>query len=193
MNNKGFTLIELLIVVAIIGVLAAFALPKFQDAREKSYMAAMKNDLRNMVAAQETFFDRDDNTRGVYVFSKTSQSYDFLATDYAKAVEIAETADWNLLTDATFAPALDALYDAISFRVSPDVQIVVVPSITVTEGLEHQAKGYVALAKHRRAQDKMCSVTINSGPLGTLAARDQVVQCGLNDSGLDVTDYVQIP
>ncbi|GIW52652.1 MAG: hypothetical protein KatS3mg081_2007 [Gemmatimonadales bacterium] len=56
MNRKGFTLIELLIVVVIIGILAAIAIPKFANTKEKAYVAAMKSDLRNLVSAQESFF-----------------------------------------------------------------------------------------------------------------------------------------
>jgi type IV pilus assembly protein PilA len=54
--RKGFTLIELLIVVVIIGILAAIAIPKFANTKEKAYVAAMKSDLRNMATAQESYF-----------------------------------------------------------------------------------------------------------------------------------------
>src|SRR3989442_8210236 len=56
MNRKGFTLIELLIVVVIIGILAAIAIPKFANTKEKAYLASMKSDLRNLVAEEEMFF-----------------------------------------------------------------------------------------------------------------------------------------
>jgi len=56
MNRKGFTLIELLIVVVIIGILAAIAIPKFANTKSKAYITAMKSDLRNLVASQESFF-----------------------------------------------------------------------------------------------------------------------------------------
>jgi type IV pilus assembly protein PilA len=55
-NSKGFTLIELLIVVVIIGILAAIAIPKFANTKEKAYIAAMKSDLRNLVTAEESYF-----------------------------------------------------------------------------------------------------------------------------------------
>ena len=66
--RKGFTLIELLIVVVIIGILAAIAIPKFANTKEKAYMASMKSDLRNLVTAQEAYFaDRTSytNTTGL--------------------------------------------------------------------------------------------------------------------------------
>jgi len=55
-NTKGFTLIELLIVVVIIGILAAIAIPKFANTKEKAYVASMKSDLRNLITAQEAYF-----------------------------------------------------------------------------------------------------------------------------------------
>src|SRR5665647_1636246 len=55
-NRKGFTLIELLIVVVIIGILAAIAIPKFANTKQKAYIAAMKSDLRNLITAEESFF-----------------------------------------------------------------------------------------------------------------------------------------
>jgi prepilin-type N-terminal cleavage/methylation domain-containing protein len=54
--RKGFTLIELLIVVVIIGILAAIAIPKFASTKDKAYYTAMKSDMRNLVTAEEAFF-----------------------------------------------------------------------------------------------------------------------------------------
>ena len=64
-NTKGFTLIELLIVVVIIGILAAIAIPKFASTKEKAYLATMKSDLKNFVTAEESYF-ADNNTYGTY-------------------------------------------------------------------------------------------------------------------------------
>jgi type IV pilus assembly protein PilA len=54
-SRRGFTLIELLIVVVIIGILSAIAIPKFASTKERSYLATMKSDLRNLVGAQEGY------------------------------------------------------------------------------------------------------------------------------------------
>jgi prepilin-type N-terminal cleavage/methylation domain-containing protein len=54
--RQGFTLIELLIVVVIIGILAAIAIPKFANTKEKSVVASMKSDLRNFASAQESYW-----------------------------------------------------------------------------------------------------------------------------------------
>jgi len=55
-NKKGFTLIELLIVVVIIGILAAIAIPKFAQTRERAYISSMKADLRNLATEQEIYY-----------------------------------------------------------------------------------------------------------------------------------------
>ena len=55
-DQKGFTLIELMIVIAIIGILAAIAIPNFNAYRARSYNASANTDLRNMITAQEGYF-----------------------------------------------------------------------------------------------------------------------------------------
>ena len=60
-NQKGFTLIELLIVVVIIGILAAIAIPKFANTKEKAFVASMKSDLRNLITAQEAYYSDNNN------------------------------------------------------------------------------------------------------------------------------------
>jgi prepilin-type N-terminal cleavage/methylation domain-containing protein len=55
-DSKGFTLIELLIVVVIIGLLVAIAVPKFANGKERAIISSMRGDLHNLLAAQEGYF-----------------------------------------------------------------------------------------------------------------------------------------
>lgn len=54
-SSKGFTLIELLIVVAIIGILAAIAIPQFAAYREKAYNSASNSDVKNWKTGMEAY------------------------------------------------------------------------------------------------------------------------------------------
>ena len=67
-RREGFTLIELLIVVVIVGILAAIAIPKFSSTREKAFLASMKSDLRNLATLQD-------------IYHSTYYTYSTVATD----------------------------------------------------------------------------------------------------------------
>ena len=63
-NRKGFTLIELLIVVVIIGILAAIAIPKFAATKDKAKLASVKSDIRNLMTAEESYFSDNQSYTG---------------------------------------------------------------------------------------------------------------------------------
>ena len=74
-TRKGFTLIELLIVVVIIGILAAMAIPKFQSTKGKAYAASLKSDLKNVASMQEDYFYYNETysaNLGALSFSSTN-------------------------------------------------------------------------------------------------------------------------
>ena len=60
-NNKGFTLIELMIVIAIIGILAAIAIPNFISYRDKTYCSAAETDAQTIAGAIADYFSNPDN------------------------------------------------------------------------------------------------------------------------------------
>ena len=116
MSRRGFTLIELLIVVVIIGLLAAIAIPKFSNTKEKAYVAAMKSDLRNLATAEEAFF---------YDSAKYTTSFALMGNFLSSAgvvlvINEATPAGWSATTTSLYAPGRQcALFSGAATPVAP--------------------------------------------------------------------------
>ena len=73
-NRQGFTLIELLIVVVVIGILAAIAIPKFTSMRERAFRSGMVSDLKNLASQQEIYLSNE------YSYAATTTATDMTLT-----------------------------------------------------------------------------------------------------------------
>jgi type IV pilus assembly protein PilA len=106
LNKKraGFTLIELLIVIVIIGILAAIAIPKFGKTREKAYFKAMMSDLRNMQSQQEVYYSNPLNS---YRYASSVANLSDFAPSQGVTVGIAASGSTGWSATANHA-ALDA-------------------------------------------------------------------------------------
>jgi prepilin-type N-terminal cleavage/methylation domain-containing protein len=78
-KNEGFTLIELMIVIAIIGILAAIAIPQFSAYRTRSYNSAAEADIRNAATAQEAYYV-DNQTYKADPVALIGSTYGFYTT-----------------------------------------------------------------------------------------------------------------
>ena len=91
-GRQGFTLIELLIVVVIIGILAAIAIPKFSKTRERAYFSAMKSDLKNLAAEQEIYYSDPSND---YQYAPSLTALDFAPSSGVSISLTPTTAGWE--------------------------------------------------------------------------------------------------
>jgi prepilin-type N-terminal cleavage/methylation domain-containing protein len=121
-NRRAFTLIELLIVVVIIGILAAMAIPKFQASKGKAYFAGMTSDLHNLTTAQEAYFYDHSS----YTTDLTAMSFSPSHGDVVTVIE-GTASGWSATSQNPESyPHFCALFMGTASAVSPATQAGVV-------------------------------------------------------------------
>jgi type IV pilus assembly protein PilA len=103
-SKKGFTLVEIMIVVVIIGLLAAMAIPAFQKVRQNSVRGTMRNDARQLASAAQQYMLEYSLTSVTVAYNTTSG--DIGATplsEYVKRIAKGTSGSTTLTLDATFS------------------------------------------------------------------------------------------
>lgn len=117
-RRGGFTLIELLIVIVIIGILAAIAIPKFGKTREKAYLKAMQSDLRNLAAQQEIYYSNPANN---YTYASSVANLDVQPSAGVTIGVVGFTTGWSATAthQALAATQVCAIYSGSTTPAAP--------------------------------------------------------------------------
>lgn len=100
-NEKGFTLIELLVVVAIIGILAAIAIPQYATYKQQAADSKAKSDLHNMATAMEAYYGSNNNSyANVNLTGLTGFGFR-QSSNTADAITASDATSYSLTADAT--------------------------------------------------------------------------------------------
>ena len=123
-NKQGFTLIELLIVIVILGILAALAIPKVSNMTYRSYFAAMEADLKNLASQQEIYYASE--------YSYTAEKSD-LAFISSRDVSISVNADSEGWSATATHVALEPIEGCSIYHGSIPTPTLLVPPIAPDE------------------------------------------------------------
>lgn len=118
LSNKGFTLVELMVVVAIIGILAAVAIPNFKSYQAKAKTSDAKIQLSALFMAESSFY-ADANTYATCIanmgYSQASETFYSIGFETASALAAANDNNGNGVNELDSAPGVDCDQTALSY------------------------------------------------------------------------------
>ena len=121
-SKKGFTLVEIMIVVVIIGLLAAMAIPAFQKVRKDSRESAVQNDARQLASAAQQYMLENNVTTVTHGYASDTGTIGTDLAPYVRKLGTGYTMTATLGINSTFTINHPQLDGTITFTAEGQVE-----------------------------------------------------------------------